>query len=101
MSTTKLPRPTRPRTLPALPAAWASGSVRGLVGRGSFVVDIVWQGGRLSSGEVLSRIGGPCTIRSAVPIAIPALKLRSEKSALGYTLTFDTRKGVRYRVVPG
>jgi alpha-L-fucosidase 2 len=87
--------------LPALPAAWPSGSVRGLVGRGNFVVDIAWQGGRLASGEVLSRLGGPCTIRSTTPIAIPALKLRSQKSALGYTLTFDTRKGARYRVVPG
>jgi len=87
--------------LPALPAVWASGSVRGLVGRGNFVVDLTWQDGRLASSEVLSRIGGPCTIRSATPIAIPALKLRSEKSALGYTLTFDSRKGVRYRVVPG
>ena len=87
--------------LPALPAAWASGSVRGLVGRGNFVVDMAWQDGRLVSGEVLARAGGPCTIRSATPIAIPALKLRSEKSALGYVLRFDSRKGMRYRVVPG
>jgi len=87
--------------LPALPAAWAKGSVRGLVGRGNFVVDMTWKDGRLASGEVLARAGGPCTIRSATPIAIPALKLRSEKSALGYLLRFDSRKGMRYRVVPG
>ena len=87
--------------LPALPAAWASGSVRGLVGRGNFVVDMRWQDDRLASSEVLSRLGGPCTIRSATPVAIPALKLRSEKSALGYVLRFESRKGVRYRVVPG
>jgi alpha-L-fucosidase 2 len=87
--------------LPALPAAWANGSVRGLVGRGNFVVDMAWQDGRLASSEVLSRSGGRCTIRSATPIAIPALKLRSEKSSIGYLLRFDSRKGVRYRVVPG
>jgi alpha-L-fucosidase 2 len=87
--------------LPALPAAWKDGSVRGLVGRGNFVVDMAWRDGRLVSSEVLARIGGPCTIRSATPISIPALKLRSEKSALGYVLRFDSRKGMRYRMVPG
>jgi len=86
--------------LPALPSAWASGSVRGLVGRGNFVVDMAWKDGALASAEVLARSGGRCTIRSAVPLSIPALKLRSAKSAIGYTLSFDSRKGTRYRMVP-
>jgi hypothetical protein len=33
-------------------------------------------------------------------VSIPELKLHSQKSALGYTLTFESRKGARYRVVP-
>jgi hypothetical protein len=33
-------------------------------------------------------------------VSIPALKLRSTKSAIGYTLSFDSRKGARYRIVP-
>jgi alpha-L-fucosidase 2 len=87
--------------LPALPDAWATGSVRGLVGRGGFVVDMAWRDRKLVSAMVLARAGGRCTIRSAAPMSIPELKLHSEKSALGYTLTFKSRKGARYRVVPG
>jgi alpha-L-fucosidase 2 len=87
--------------LPALPDAWAAGSVRGLVGRGNFVVDISWREHRLASASVLARSGGRCTIRTAAPVAIPELKLRSKRSSLGYTLSFDARRGARYRVVPG
>lgn len=86
--------------LPALPAAWRSGSVRGLVARGNVVVDMRWRDGALVAADVLARAGGPCTIRTAAPVVIPALKLRSEKSSIGYTLRFTSRKGARYRVVP-
>jgi alpha-L-fucosidase 2 len=84
--------------LPALPSAWPSGSVRGLVARGNVVVDIDWRDGKLASAELLARVGGPCTIRSATPVALPALNLRSEKTAIGYTLRFESRKGERYRI---
>jgi alpha-L-fucosidase 2 len=38
--------------LPSLPAAWPTGSVHGLRGRGGFTVSIVWRDGRLSSAMV-------------------------------------------------
>jgi len=49
--------------LPALPAAWPSGSVRGLRARGGFEVEMTWHEGRLTRAAVLSHVGGPCAVR--------------------------------------
>ena len=49
--------------LPALPAAWPSGSVRGLCARGSYVIDIAWKSGKLQSATILSRVGGNLQVR--------------------------------------
>ena len=49
--------------LPALPAAWHSGKVAGLVARGGFVIDIEWNHGKIRELVVTSRIGGHCQLR--------------------------------------
>jgi alpha-L-fucosidase 2 len=49
--------------LPALPKAWATGSVRGLRARGGFEVDIAWRDGRLVSAELLGAPGGEARVR--------------------------------------
>jgi len=49
--------------LPALPTAWPTGSVRGLVARGGFELSMEWQQGRLLSVHILSKLGKPCKIR--------------------------------------
>jgi alpha-L-fucosidase 2 len=49
--------------LPALPEAWADGSVTGLKARGGFVVDISWRDGALTEAVVHSLKGEPCVVR--------------------------------------
>src|SRR5574344_117606 len=61
--------------LPALPDAWKDGSVKGLVARGSFVVDMVWRSCRLDEAVIHSRIGGVARIRSYVPLKGKGLKI--------------------------
>jgi len=49
--------------LPALPSAWADGSVHGLCSRGAFTVDLTWKDGRLASAAVTSTGGTDCRVQ--------------------------------------
>lgn len=49
--------------LPALPAAWPEGSLRGICARGGFVIDMTWKDGKVVSAEILSKVGGDCKVQ--------------------------------------
>lgn len=65
--------------LPALPDAWATGSVKGLRARGNFGVDLSWENGRLKKAVVRSGSGEECVVRYG-----------------GKTLKFPTKKSRTY-----
>ncbi len=82
--------------LPALPDAWASGSVKGLVARGGFVTDILWKNKKISGATIFSKVGGICIIRSNEPLQETGTLQTSQKSTIGYLLRFQTMKGKTY-----
>jgi alpha-L-fucosidase 2 len=69
--------------LPALADEWKEGSIRGIVARGGFEIDIEWKDGRLVKAEILSRHGGEFNIRYG-----------------DETKTYNTSKGQRVMFVP-
>lgn len=68
--------------LPALPDAWANGSVSGLRARGNFEVDLTWENGLLKEAVLTSEVGEPCS-------------LRYRES----TLDLKTQKGKKYHIL--
>jgi alpha-L-fucosidase 2 len=60
--------------LPALPKAWATGSVTGLRARGGFTVDMAWDDGTLATATIRAAHDGPCTVRYGDKTATLSLK---------------------------
>ncbi|WP_161596739.1 glycoside hydrolase family 95 protein [Chitinophaga vietnamensis] len=48
--------------LPALPASWPNGSVKGLCARGGYIIDLEWRNGHLQQARIHSTKGGRCEI---------------------------------------
>ncbi|MFD2332544.1 glycoside hydrolase N-terminal domain-containing protein [Cohnella sp. GCM10020058] len=60
--------------LPALPAAWPSGSLSGLRARGGFELDLAWRDGRLKEARVTSTGGETLRLRAGAGEPIRALR---------------------------
>ena len=60
--------------LPALPDVWSKGSIKGLVARGGFEIDMSWEGVQLDKARIHSRLGGNLRLRSYVPLRGVGLK---------------------------
>ena len=114
--------------LPALPAQWKNGSVKGIKARGNFTVNIIWKENKLNTATIYSGSGGNCRIHSTIPVKIAEVNSTNasgvnpnpryttygkppyDKNATaklvelpvsnGYTIDIKTEKGKTYTVVP-
>ncbi len=79
--------------LPALPAAWPSGEVRGLRARGGFEVALEWDGGDLKRATIVSTHGRPCFVRGDVHVD-------TEFEQRDGGIVFETSAGAAYAIAP-
>ena len=82
--------------LPALPGIWKDGSIKGLKARGNYDVTIHWKNHNLTTAVITAQLGGLCKIRTANPVVVKALHLKSKKDRNGYILSINTVKGKSY-----
>jgi alpha-L-fucosidase 2 len=88
--------------LPALPQAWARGSVKGMVARGNFVVDMYWDKQALTRAVITSRAGGTCVLRTAWPVLVNGKQAPSKKlsGSAAYETSINTTLGKQYTITP-
>jgi len=84
--------------LPAVPAEWTEGDIKGLCARGGFEVSILWKKDSIRRVEVVSKAGLPCRIKihnGRQFTVVAGDKQIALRQAGGYTI-FNTVKGGHY-----
>ncbi|HTN20957.1 MAG TPA: glycoside hydrolase family 95 protein [Pelobium sp.] len=86
--------------LPALPDAWSTGKVKGIIARGDFEIGMEWAKGELVTANIKSNAGGNCVLVTKNKISIKGEKTTKGELEVGgqkyYKTAFQTKKGTNY-----
>ncbi len=74
--------------LPALPSAWKTGHIYGIMGRGGFQVDIDWENGKLKQAKILSKLGNSLKLSYQGKV----VEIKSTEKGKSYLFTADQFK---------
>ncbi|MEN8117716.1 MAG: glycoside hydrolase family 95 protein [Bacteroidota bacterium] len=85
--------------IPGLPKNWSSGSVKGVVTRGNFTIDMEWEQSKLTRAVIRSGKGTRCKLRTVTPVSVShngkVIEPIKEKDG---SLSFPTKAGESYIV---
>lgn len=89
--------------LPALPAAWKDGHMKGLVARGNFEIELWWKAGQLFKAIITSKKGGTCKLITKEKIQVNSSKLLTQLPVTNKTelmeTVFETKAGMKYEII--
>jgi alpha-L-fucosidase 2 len=86
--------------LPALPAQWKTGAVKGLRARGGFDVDIAWKDNALTKAVVKAHYDKYCRLRTKSPVKVFSSGKEVKITSLGENLIgFEVKAGKKYEIV--
>jgi len=85
--------------LPALPEAWAEGSLSGFRARGGFEVGMKWAGGEIETATIRSDLGRPCRVRASRALLVNSGgKPVETTSPEAGVIEFPTNAGATYQL---
>ena len=73
--------------LPALPAAWPTGSITGIRARGALTLDLAWRAGRLESVRIGGKPGAKVSLRYRGKLTVVTLDGKGGFTAMGSALS--------------
>lgn len=85
--------------IPALPDEWSEGHVKGLRGKGGFIIDMEWSDCKLTKAVVTSCLGGECRLRTNCVASIIGTDDTPAASRIeDGVIIFDTAAGGKYTI---